>query len=190
MSSYQQPPGEVYNNQDGICEAGCFGDIQYAPYAVIRVRGNDTEDKECEVAFIGSCSFKLPKDTDCEVYMLNSGSDTTLKVAVLTPPKDKQRRWKENTGGIQHPTDPKHALEFNNTRAHLLKDQFAVGESGIFEIVDKDTVYFRAKKVVFQDRIVVNTRVETPQIVNRREDIPGLKHPAEEDSKTGGESTA
>jgi hypothetical protein len=183
MSSYQDHPSNIYNGQDGN-EMGVYGEITYEPLPIIRIRGNDTEDKECEVAFVGSCAFKLPKDANCEILMISTGDDTTLKVAMLTPPKDKQRRWKEETGGIQHPTDPEHALEFNKTRAHLVKDQFAVGKKGIFEIKDENTVYFRADKVVFQGKIIVNERVETPNIVNNKEPIPGIEKTAEQDKKT------
>jgi hypothetical protein len=183
MSSYQDHPSNIYNGQDGN-EMGVYSHITYEPYPLIKVRGNDTEDKECEVAFVGSCAFKLPKDANCEILMISTGDDTTLKVAVLTPPKDKQRRWKEDTGGIQHPTDPEHALEFNKTRAHLLKDQFAVGKDGIFEIKDNKTVFFRADKVVFQGKIVVNERVETPDLVKGKETIPGIENPAAQDKTT------
>jgi hypothetical protein len=183
MTTQRKMYDGFYQSQDAG-EIGVYGKVTYEPYPLITVRGNDTEDKECEIAFVGGCSFKLPKDANCEILMISTGDDTTLKMALLTPPKDKQRRWKEDTGGIQHPTDPEHALEFNKTRAHLLKDQFAVGKEGIFEIKDKGTVFFRADKVVFQGKIIVNERVETPQIVNNKENIPGIQNPAEQDKTT------
>lgn len=187
--------GSTKYNDECVTECGVWGEKTYTGAgAIIRVRGNDTEDKECEVLYVGSCSFKLPKDSNCEVTMVSSGNDTTLKVAVLTPPKDKQRRWKEDTGGIQHPTDPEHALEFNKTRAHALKDMFAVGPNGIFEVHGQDNaVYVRADKFIVKGEIITAKRVKAPEIVKGGEEPPGFTHKAEQDKVTddsGGTGTA
>src|SRR4029077_5635932 len=111
--------------QDGI-ERHVWGaqeDVQGAG-SVVKVRGTDTDDEEAAVLNIGGVSFNLPKDSDTEVMLLSSSSDTNLKLAVLTIPRDKQRRWAEGSGGVQHPTDPEFALEFNDKIAHITKNKF------------------------------------------------------------------
>lgn len=148
--------------QDGI-ERHVWAEQTYIDGAgsIIRVKGTDTEDEECAVLNIGGVSFHLPKDTNTEVVLLSSGSDTNLKLAVLTIPRDKQRQWKENTGGVQHPTNPNMALEFNDKRAHIVNAAFAVG-AGIIDIVD-GRVTIRGDLVV-SGETTVNKRVITPTV--------------------------
>jgi hypothetical protein len=182
MTTYQGYHSTIPNDQDHN-EVGVWGEKTYPEVgAIIKVRGNDSEDQEVEVAYYGGVSFKLPKDSNAEVTMISTGNDTTLKVALLSPPKDKYRRWKENTGGLQHPNDPEHAIEFNNTRAHVTKDAFAVGPKGTFEVKD-GVVYVRGKLVVEQE-IIANKQVKTPEVVQGTEQIAALTNPAEQDKKT------
>ena len=56
--------------------------------------------------------------------LLASSSDTTLKMALLTIPKDKQRRWEEGHGGVQH-TGANFALTISTggSLAHLTQDK-------------------------------------------------------------------
>ena len=75
---------------------------------------------------IGGVSFNVKEKFNTEVMLLASSSDTTLKMALLTIPKDKQRRWEEGHGGVQHPTDDTFALDFSDSLAHLTKNKFAV----------------------------------------------------------------
>jgi len=182
VTTYQGYHSTVYNDEVEN-EVGVYGDVTYPGVgAIIRVRGNDTEDQEVEVAYVGGCSFKLPKDANCEITMISTGNDTTLKVAVMTPPKDKQRRWKENTGGIQHPTDPEHVLEFNNTRAHVTKDAFAVGPKGTFEVKNGE-VFIRGPLTV-EGIITSNKLVKAPQYTEGTQPIAALTNPAEQDKVT------
>ena len=160
--------------QDG-CERGCYGKLEYVKGAgaIVRVDGTDTQDEEAAVLNIGGVSFNLPEGTDTEVILLSGGSDTNLKFAVMTIPRDKQREWKEGTGGVQHPTDGSFALEFNGKRAHLTQAKFAIGGGGELEVVG-GTVYIRGNLVV--DGITtVNQRVVTPVVVPGTENVPGFE---------------
>jgi hypothetical protein len=170
--------------QDGV-ERHVYGELTYEEQgSTIKVKGTDTEDQEA-FTMIGSASFKLKKDTDAEVFLLASSSDTQLKVAVLTVPHDKQRRWPENEGGVQHPTDQDFALHFSDKLAHLTKNKFAVGEKGEFE-VKGDAVYIRAKKVIIDGELVVNKVIKTPQVVQGKEDPPGFEGNKQEEKKSSG----
>lgn len=192
MTTYRRFAEAKYDAQDGEAEAHVWGKKSYPGVgAILKVRGNDTEDQEVEVAYAGGVSFNLPENSNTEVYLLSSGRDTTLKMVVETPPKDKQRRWKENTGGIQHATDPEHVLEFNNTRAHITKDAFAVGPKGTFEVKDGE-VFIRGKLTV-QDVITSNTLVKSPQYTEGTNPIAALQNPAEQapvDQQQGGTGNA
>ena len=132
--------------QDGT-ERHVWGEQEYLKSAgsIIKVKGTDSEDQEASVLNIGGVSFNLKKDSDSEVFLLASSSDTTLKVAMMTIPKDKQRRWMEGAGGVQHPTDPEFALDFSDKLAHITKNLFAVGEKGEFEVKGEE-MYIRVEK--------------------------------------------
>src|SRR5262245_22623501 len=120
--------------QDGW-ERHVWGKKEYTDAgAIIKVKGTDTEDQEADVMNVGAADFKLKDDSDSEVLLLSSSSDTNMKFAVLTIPRDKQRRWPEDEGGIQHPTDPDFALHFSSKLAHITKNKFAVGEKGELEV--------------------------------------------------------
>lgn len=176
--------------QDGV-ERHVFGKVEYPEVgATIKVRGTDTKDEEGAVLYVGGTSFNLKENSNTEIFLVSSSSDTMLKIAIMTPPKDKQRRWKESTGGIQHPTDPEHVLEFNDTRAHVTKDHFAVGPKGTFEVKGNE-VYLRAEKVIIEGELIVNRRIKTPEVVADKEPIPALTNPAQQAPKTqsGGSGT-
>lgn len=170
--------------QDGM-ERHVWGEQEYiAAGSIIKVRGTDTNDEEAAVLNIAGVSFNLPKNSNTEVMLLSSSSDTNLKLAVLTIPRDKQRRWKEGDGGIQHPTDPEFALDFSDKIAHLTKNKFGVGEKGEFE-VRGDTIYLRAKKVVIEGELVVNKLVKSPEYTNGTEPIPAFEGNKQADKKQG-----
>jgi len=171
--------------QDGT-ERHVYSELKYEEAgAIIKVKGTDTEDEEAAVLNIGGVGFKLKKDTDSEVFLLASSSDTQLKQAVLTIPKDKQRRWPEGEGGIQHPTDPEVSMHFSDKLTHVTKNKFAVGEKGEFE-VKEDAVYIRAKKVIIEGELVVNKQVKTPSVVSGKEDPPGFEGNKQEKKSSGG----
>jgi hypothetical protein len=142
--------------------------------SIIKVRGTDTEDQEAAVLVIGGVSFNVKEKFNTEVMLLASSSDTTLKMALLTIPKDKQRRWEEGHGGVQHPTDDTFALDFSDDLAHLTKNKFAVGEKGEFEVKGEE-VYIRAKKVIIEGELIVNKLIKTPEVVRATQKIPDFK---------------
>ena len=91
--------------QDDI-ERHVWGEQNYEEQGlIIKVRGTDTKDEEATVLNVGGVALQSEEGHDAEVFLLASSSDTTLKVAILTIPRDKQRRWPEGEGGVQHPTD-------------------------------------------------------------------------------------
>lgn len=137
------------DQQDGI-ERHVWGEQTWIDKAgsVIRVRGTGTEDQEAVVINTG-VGMHVPRDTNTEVFLLASGSDTTLKHAFLSIPRDKQRQWKEGTNGLQSWNDPARAVEFNSKRTYL-DDANIATRDGIFEIIG-DTVYIRGKLMVEQD---------------------------------------
>jgi len=141
MTDFQRYRERTRDVQD-IIERHVWGKQEYLDGAgsVIRVRGTDSEDEEAAVLNIGGLGFNLPTNSNTEVILLSSGSDTNLKFAILTIPRDKQRKWGEGTGGIQHPTDPDFALEFNDKRAHITKAEFAVGENGDLEVTSGNVI--------------------------------------------------
>lgn len=188
MSSFTSFRERSRDQQDGI-ERHVWGEQEFIKNAgsIIRVRGTDTEDKEAVVLNSG-VSFNVKKDFNTEVFLHSAASDTTLKHAVLTIPRDKQRRWQEGDGGVQHPTDPEFALDFSDKIAHLTKSKFGVGEKGEFEVKGKEA-YFRGDKLIVDGELVVNKRIRTMLIVKGSEKPPGFSGNAQaklkDDKKTG-----
>jgi hypothetical protein len=171
--------------QDGT-ERHVWHELKYeSAGAIIKVKGTDTEDEEAMVLNIAGASFKLKKDHDTEVFLLSSSSDTQLKMAVLTIPKDKQRRWPENEGGIQHPTDPDVSVHFSDKMTHVTKNKFGVGEKGEFEI-NGDQGVFRVSKLIVDGELVVNKRVITPEVVAGSQAPPGFQGNKQEPKQSSG----
>lgn len=159
--------------QDGW-ERHVWGKQEYTGQgSIIKVRGTDTNDEEANVLNIGGTSFNVKEKFDTEVMLLSSSSDTNMKMALLIIPADKQRRWMEGHGGIQHPTDGEFALDFSDDKAHLTKNKFAVGEKGEFE-VKGDAIYMRASKVIITGELVVNKEIKTPNVSQGSENPPGF----------------
>lgn len=168
--------------QDGV-ERHIWHELKYEEQgSTIKVKGTDTQDEEATVLVIGGAGFKLKKDHDAEVFLLSSSSDTQLKVAVLTTPHDKQRRWPEGEGGVQHPTDDEFSLHFSDKLAHVTKNKFAVGEKGEFEIKGENGV-FRVKKLIVDGELVVNKKIITPEIVQGSEKPPSFQGNKQEEKK-------
>lgn len=173
MTGFLTFRGRSRDVQDGW-ERHVWGKQEYTGQgSIIKVRGTDTEDEEANVLNIGGVSFNVKEKFDTEVLLLSSSSDTNMKMALLTIPADKQRRWMEGHGGVQHPTDGEFALDFADNMAHLTKNKFAVGEKGEFE-VKGDAVYMRAKKVIITGELVVNGNVKTPNVSSGTENPPGF----------------
>jgi len=171
--------------QDNL-ERHIYGEVTYEEKgSTIKVAGTESNDEEVMVMNVGGSHFKLKKDTDAEVFLIASSSDTTMKAAILTIPVDKQRRWPEDEGGIQHPTDEEFALHFSDKLAHLTKNKFAVGEKGEFE-VKGDAVYIRAKKIIFDGELHVTKLIKTPQVTTGPESPPSFEGNKQEAKKSSG----
>jgi hypothetical protein len=171
--------------QDGH-ERHVWGKKEYIEAgSIIKVKGTDTEDQEANVMVFGAADFKLKEDTDSEVILFASSSDTQMKFAMLTIPRDKQRRWPDDEGGIQHPLDPEFALHFAKELAHITKNKFAVGEKGEFEVKGGEA-FFRVSKLIVDGELIVNKRVKTPEVVNGTENPPGFKGNKQEEKKQSG----
>lgn len=182
MTSFTRFRERSRDVNDGT-ERHVWGKQEYIKGAgsIIKVRGTDTEDFEAGVLNIGGVSFNVKEKFNTEVFLLSSSSDTTLKMAVLTIPKDKQRRWMEGHGGVQHPTDDTFALDFSDNLAHITKNKFAVGEKGELE-VKGDTVYIRGNLVV-EKIITANEKVKTPEVINGTDKIPGFEGSKQAEAK-------
>lgn len=165
------------DNQD-MTERHVWGELKYTKSgALMRVRGTGTSDEQIPVMNFGY-SFNVPANYNTEVFTLADGSDMLLKFALPTLPRDKQRQWKENSGGVQNPVDASKALEFNEKRTHLTQQEFAVGPQGIIEVIG-DTVYIRGNLVV-AGSLNVNGSVTTGSIFFGPGALPGGSVPIPE----------
>lgn len=128
---------ERQRDQQDHVERHVWGDQTFENGAgsYMRLRGTDTEDEEVAVLNICGVGIHLPKDSNTEVIVFGSGSDTNLKLAILTIPRDKQRKWPEGRGGIQHPTNPDIAIEFTDNGVRVIGASFATAD-GAFEVKD------------------------------------------------------
>jgi hypothetical protein len=189
MTSFTRFRERSRDINDGT-ERHVWGKQKYIKNAgsIIKVRGTDTEDEEAAVLNIGGVSFNVKEKFNTEVMLLAGSSDTTLKMALLTIPKDKQRKWEEGHGGVQHPTDNTFALDFSDDLAHITKNKFAVGEKGELEVKEKEG-YLRLDKVIITGELYVNKKIYSPEYLNGSKDPPGFEGSKEaeaEDSEDGG----
>lgn len=186
-NSFLRYPGRSDDWQDGI-ERHIHGEVEYHDAgAIIKVKGTDSEDQEANVLVMGGVGMNLKKDSDAEVFLLASSSDTHLKMAIQTTPFNKQRRWPEDEGGIQHPTDPEMSLHFSEKMAQITKNKFAVGEKGEFEIKGDQGV-FRVSKLIVDGELYVNKKVYSPEYLNGSQSPPGFEgnKQAQKKSSSGG----
>ena len=142
--------------------------------SIIKVRAPTPRMKKPRCSIIGGVALQAEEGSRRRGVSAVVVSDTTLKVAILTIPHDKQRRWPEGEGGVQHPTDDEFALDFSDKLAHITKNKFAVGEKGEFEIKG-DKVYFRGKKLIVDGELIVNKLIKTPQIVTGQREAARLR---------------
>lgn len=162
MTTFNHTHDRNYDQQDGI-ERHIWGEQKFSDSgAYMTVRGTDSVDEEVTV-FNSGMGFHLPKNYNTEVHVFYSGSDTTQKYAMPMIPRDKQRRWKENTGGVQHPTDGARAIEFNSKRTYVDDENFST-RNGVFEIIG-DTLYIRGNLSVDGD-ISINGSLSAANDVN------------------------
>jgi hypothetical protein len=117
---------------------------------------------------------------------------------MLTIPKDKQRKWKEEHGGVQNPLDNEWSLDFGPKLAHITKKEWAIGKDGEMEITKEKNVYFRLdgeKEHIIDGINIVNKMVKTPQVVSGKKKPPGFQgnteaEASDDDSGGGGGAAA
>jgi len=162
MTSFNNFNSRNRDMQDGA-ERHIFESVEYVKGSgsYVKVKGTGTEDVEAPVIHIGY-GHTPSKGADAEVITLSLGSDPNLKFALVQIPADKQREWKEGRGGIQHPSDPTHALEFQDGKLKLTKGIFTVGENGTLEVRDGQ-IYFRGDMTI-TGKLTVNGGVITPDV--------------------------
>lgn len=141
------------DSQDGV-ERHVFSTLRHTDSsgAVVDLIGSGTNELEVPVMNQGY-GFNLDDDTNAEVFTLADGSDMHQKFAVMTLPRDKQRKWAKGTGGVQNPQDPDKALEFNAKRTHLTEENVAMTPGGLFEIKD-GVLYIRCDVHIEKDLYV------------------------------------
>lgn len=130
MSDFNRFSDRNRDQQDGY-ERGIWGTLEYVDGAgaVMRVRGTgDTLDEEAPV-FNTGYGFNLPQNFNTEVLLFSLNSDTNQKYAFPTIPRDQQRQWPENTGGIQHPANKEKFVELNDDEIWLRDGVFKVGNN-------------------------------------------------------------
>lgn len=99
--------------QDGF-ERHVFSRLEHtATGAVVTVKGTGTEDIDAPVLNTGY-GVNYADGMNTEVFLVASSSDTGQKFAIMTIPRDKQRKWEAGKGGIQHPSNPDKAIEFGD----------------------------------------------------------------------------
>lgn len=172
MSTFNSFQSRDYDIQDGT-KRSIWGSHTYKEGSgwILKVSGNGTEDDEV-VPIHGVTGFHLPDDSDAEVLLLAGSSDTAQKFALAMIPRDKQRQWGENTGGIQSPADPTRAVEVNPKRTYVDDINFAL-RAGIFEVKD-GVVYIRARVVVEQNLEVAGS-IKTPNPIHTPTLLPGAE---------------
>ena len=164
--------------QDGT-ERHVHDELTYddAAGAIIKVKGNGTEDPDVYVLRIGGIWLHLPKGTNADVFLLAGGADTTQKHALLDIPRDKHKKTKAGTTGIQHPTNPDISVEVSDKGVRVYGDNFAVGKDGDFEIKDGKGIFRKGLTVV--GGIKADT-IETPELT-----ATNLKSTTAESGKSG-----
>lgn len=133
MTSFNRFTDRNRDQQDAY-ERGLWGSLEYVDGAgaVMSIRGtgdgDGTLDEEVPVINTGY-GFNVSKDYNTEVLMLSMNSDTNQKYAMPHIPRDKQRKWPENTGGVQHPTNPEKFIQMDDDRIWLRDGNFALGNN-------------------------------------------------------------
>lgn len=175
MTDFTRYRSRTRDIQDGS-ERGIWGKRKEVDGAgaVMSVRGTATLDLDLPIMNFGY-SFNVPEDYNTEVIMMSLGSDTNLKVAIPTIPRDKQHSWPEGTGGVQHPTDPERRIEFNGDETWLKDGVYKLGnnkeltvkiENGVITIsasgdmvLEADTVDIKSSELTHNGTNVGDTHV-------------------------------
>lgn len=133
MTSFNRFQDRNRDQQDGY-ERGVWGSLEYVDGAgaILKVRGTGVEDGTLdeEVPLLNTgYGFNVAQNYNTEVLMLAMNSDTNQKYGVATIPRDKQRKWPEGTGGVQHPTNAEKFVQLDDDRIWLKDGTFALGNN-------------------------------------------------------------
>lgn len=119
--------------------------------AQVSVKGNDTADVQVPVLVTGQIHH-MQDDTNAEVFIIGGGSDTDLKMAVVTGPRDKHYKSAKGESWGQDPMDPQARLGYTPNGVRLAAQNKTIAEylTGMFEIdVKNNVIYFRCP-VIFK----------------------------------------
>lgn len=171
MSTFNRFADRNRDQQDGI-ERHIFAKIEKIDKAghIIKVKGNGTEDEEAVFLNILGLGFSWPDDTEAEVHLLSMGSDTNAKFAIVTIPRDKERKWPKKANGLQKWDDPQKFLQFGEKRIHLSDKNIALGDKAQIEIKD-GKIYIRGDLYV-EGEIRAKKDIHTPTIRSLNSDVP------------------
>lgn len=114
--------------QDGL-ERHVFKSIERTDTgAFVSVQGSGTMDEEVPVINTGY-GFTPKADTELEVFLAGDGSDANNKFATMTLPRDRQTKWPEGAGGVQHPFNPDKFVQFDDDSIWLKDGKFTLGNN-------------------------------------------------------------
>jgi hypothetical protein len=135
---------DVRRESQDSTERHVFDEAKYVDGAgmFVSVEGNGTVDEDVPVLRPGGNWVHLRAKTDSDVYLISGGDDTIQKYAIVDIPRDKQRKTREGTSGIQHPENPIIAVEISDKGVRVTGENFAVGKDGVLEVRD-GAVYVR-----------------------------------------------
>jgi len=149
MTDYQSRQDRDRSNQNAI-QRHIWSELRQTDTgSFLTVRATGTYNYEVPVLNTGY-GFNLPKNSNAEVFTFADNRDPNRKFALPTIPRDKQRKWGENTGGIQSPVDPDRAVEINEKRTHIHDKDFAIGKNGGVQSDGENTI-FRGNVTIEKD---------------------------------------
>jgi hypothetical protein len=127
--------------------------------ASVTVKGNDTEDEDVPVLAIGGFLPNLPEDTDAEIILLGAGNDTTAKMAIITPPRDKIYESKPGQSWGQNPLDKNERMGYTEKGVRVASKSFATW-NGTMEVIEQGgqkIIYLRADQIISNVPITIGT---------------------------------
>lgn len=138
-----------------VIERHVYSELQVTDTgAKVLVKGNSTQDVDVPVLFLGQL-HNMKKDTNAEVHLIGNGSDTDLKYAFVTGPRDKHYKSNPGESWGQDPVDPDARVGYTPNGVRLAGKEKTIAEwsEGMFEIdVKNKMVYFRVP-VKFKETI-------------------------------------
>lgn len=143
-----QAPSDPERNAQDVIERHVYSELTITSTgAKVSINGNGTQDVDVPVLFLGQL-HNMPKDTNAEVHIIGNGSDTDLKYALVTGPRDKHYKSKVGESWGQNPLDPKSRVGYtpNGVRLAANTDKQTIAEwsTGMFEIdVANNKIYCR-----------------------------------------------